>query len=279
MPVVTITGDVGSDGDRIGLALAEQLGVRFLDRQALVQAANAYDATGLRQGAPELAERAPNLWERLNEERRRYAVLVRAVVFGAAAADNVVMLGYASGLLLREVRHVLKVRTVAPREVRLQRILVTSPLREAQPNRAAAEDALTRGDRDRKRFIRYLFNTDWDDPAPYDLVLNTRTITVQAGVDLLAGLVQQPEFQPTPESRDKLADMALGSQVEAVLMHDPNVWVENLRVAASGGLVTLAGQVLAEEDRELAEAAALRIEGVRAVRNDVAVQPPPLAGM
>jgi osmotically-inducible protein OsmY len=55
--------------------------------------------------------------------------------------------------------------------------------------------------------------------------------------------------------------------------------VENLRVVARGGAVTLTGQVLAEEDREVAETTAQRIAGVQAVRNEVAVQPPPLAGM
>jgi osmotically-inducible protein OsmY len=67
--------------------------------------------------------------------------------------------------------------------------------------------------------------------------------------------------------------------VEAILMHDPHVWVENLRVSARGGEVTLSGQVLAEEDREAAEAVARRVSGVQVVRNEIAVQPPPLAGM
>jgi len=62
-------------------------------------------------------------------------------------------------------------------------------------------------------------------------------------------------------------------------MHDPNVWVENLRVSARGGEITLSGQVLAEEDREGAEAAARTVGGVQIVRNEIAVQPPPLTGM
>src|SRR5688500_1216730 len=123
MPVVTITGDIGSDGDRIALALSEQLGVRLVDRRALMEATRGVGAAGAPHGGPERAGRAPDRWERLNEQRRRYGVLVRAVAFKFAAADNCVMLGYSGVLLLREVCHVLKVHTIAPRDVRLQRLM------------------------------------------------------------------------------------------------------------------------------------------------------------
>src|SRR5581483_8573788 len=93
------------------------------------------------------------------------------------------------------------------------------------------------------------------------------------------GLTARPEYQPTGESLTVLHDLALGSQVEAALMHDPNVWVENLRVTARGGELTLSGQVLAEEDRDAAEAAARAVGGARIIRNEIAVQPPPLTGM
>ena len=278
MPVVAVSWELGSDGDRIGRVLAERFGGRFVDGTALFEAAREYDAPGVRPGAPELAERAPSFWERLNEERRRYAVLLRAVMYGFAAEGNCVLLGYGAGPLLRDVSHVIKVRTVAPRGLRVERLLAAAPRANAM-TREQAEDLIRRTDRDRARYIRYLFNLDIDDPAFYDLVLNTRAISPPAAVDVLATLVARPEFQPTPESHARLDDLARASQVEAILMHDPNVWVENLRVTARGGEVTLAGQVLADEDREVAEAVARRVAGVQIVRNEIAVQPPPLAGM
>lgn len=278
MPVVTVSWELGSEGDRIGEALAERLDARLVDGAALFDAARQYDAPGVRPGAPELAERPPSFFERLNEERRRYAVLLRAVIYRFAAEDNCVVLGHGGGMLLRDVRHVLKARTLAPQDLRVERVMGAEP-RASAPTRAQAEDLIRRSDRDRARYIRYLFNIDWADPTPYDLILNTRALTTAATVDLLAGLAARPEFQPTAESQRILDDLALGSQAEAVLIHDPDVWVENLRITAHGGEVTLMGQVLADEDREAAEAVARRLPGVRGVRNEIAVQPPPLAGM
>ncbi len=278
MPVVTLSWELGSEGDQIARSLAQRLGGRLVDGAVLFDVARQYDAPSVRPSAPELAERAPSFWERLNEERRRYAVLLRAVVYRFAAEGNCVILGYGGSMLLREVRHVLKVRTMAPREVRIQRLLATAPRAEAM-TREQAEELIRRSDRDRARHIRYLFNVDWADPTPYDLIINTRNITPVSAVELLVGLTARPEFQPTPESVRVLDDLALASQIEAVLMHDPNVWVENLRVSARGGEVILTGQVLADEDREAAEAVVRRQPGVQIVRNEIAVQPPPLAGM
>ncbi|HLH23444.1 MAG TPA: cytidylate kinase family protein [Chloroflexota bacterium] len=278
MAVIAISWELGSEGDRIGRVLAEQLGGRLVDGTVLFETAREYDAPGVRPGAPELTERAPSFWERLNEERRRYAVLLRAVMYRFAAEGNCVLLGFGAGPLLREVRHVIRVRIMAPRGLRVERVLAASSRASAMTHEQA-EEAVRRTDRDRARYIRYLFNLDINDPACYDLMLNTRSISPLAAVDVLLTLAARPEFQPTPESGAVLDDLALGSQVEAVLLHDPNVWVENLRVTARGGEVMLTGQVLADEDRDVAEAVARRIPGVRIVRNEVSVQPPPLAGM
>ena len=279
MAVVTVSWELGSEGDQIAHAAAERLGARLVDAPVLFDAVRAYDAPNVRPNVPELAERAPTLWERLNEERRRYGVLLRAVIYRFADEDNSVIVGYGGGMLLRGVRHALKLKIIAPRDLRVQRVMAGSEVRDPAAARSAAEDAVQRADRDRSRFIRYLFNIDWADAGPYDLVLNTRTISVLSAVELIAGLTARPEYQPTGESLTVLRDLALASQVEAALMHDPNVWVENLRVTARGGELTLSGQVLAEEDRDAAEAAARAVGGVQVVRNEIAVQPPPLTGM
>src|SRR5689334_9373981 len=120
MAVVTVSWELGSDGDQIARGLADRLGGRLVDAPVLFEAVRSYDAPNVQPTAPELAERAPSLWERLNEERRRYAVLLRAVISGFAYDGNCVIVGYGGGLLLRGVRHVFNVKTIAPRSLRLE---------------------------------------------------------------------------------------------------------------------------------------------------------------
>src|SRR5207249_4626238 len=125
------------DGDQIARALAERLGARRVDAPVLFDAVRAYDTPNVQANAPELAERAPTLWERLNEERRRYAVLLRAVIYRFADEDNCVIVGYGGGILLRNVRHVFNLKTIAPREIRLQRLVAASDVRDPPAAREA----------------------------------------------------------------------------------------------------------------------------------------------
>src|SRR4051794_21973369 len=101
MPIVAVSRLLGSDGERVAREVASRLGYRFMDRQTLVAEARAFGVRGLRPNAPELSEKSPTLWQRLNEERRRYGVILSAGVYGFARADDAVILGLGASHLLR----------------------------------------------------------------------------------------------------------------------------------------------------------------------------------
>jgi cytidylate kinase len=46
---------------------------------------------------------------------------------------------------------------------------------------------VVRTESDRRAFIRKYFNADIDDPANYDLLVNTGTIAIDAAVDAIIG--------------------------------------------------------------------------------------------
>ena len=67
------------------------------------------------------------------------------------------------------------------------------------------------------------------------------------------------------------SDEQLRQDVLDELSWEPSIDTANVRVAARGGVVTLTGQVLHFSSRAMAERAAKRVAGVRAVANDIAV--------
>ncbi len=78
MAVVTISRHPGSLGDTIARALADRLGYRLVERSELIRVAERIGGTDVAwDRAPELRERSPSFWERLNEERRRYGSVLR----------------------------------------------------------------------------------------------------------------------------------------------------------------------------------------------------------
>src|SRR5919202_4212550 len=132
MPVVTVTRQLGSQGDAIGRALAERLGYRYLDKLGIAEAMRAYGGD-VEPGAPEIEEKKPSFWERLNEERRRHSIMLRSAVYSFALEDNCVIVGVGASMLLKGLSHVLKVLTIAPFDTRVSRVMEAGSLDRAGP--------------------------------------------------------------------------------------------------------------------------------------------------
>lgn len=76
-----------------------------------------------------------------------------------------------------------------------------------------------------------------------------------------------------------LANLALASRVEATLLWHPTVPISGLKVVAQDGQVRIEGEVLTEDDLDVAVRVVQAIEGVRQVDNDLLVQPLRLTAM
>lgn len=279
MPVVTVTRQVGSDGDAIGRALAERLKFRYLDRQSIVDEMRAYGGD-IEPTAPEIQEKQPSFWERLNEERRRHSIMLRSAVYSTAHEDNCVIVGVGASMLLKGLSHVLKVLTVAPRDVRVQRIMEQGTAEGAGPvDEEAARELLRARDHDTAGYLRYMFRVDYMDPQLYDVVLNTSRWSVSSAAEHLSRLLELPEIAKNAESSQMLDDLALGSLVEARLVNNAGIWIHSLKATAERGEVTITGEVITDEDRDVAEEVARAVPGVLSVINDLRIQPPPLTGM
>jgi cytidylate kinase len=281
MAVITISRHPGSLGDTVARALAERLNYRLVERGELIKLAERIGGSDVAwDRAPELRERSPSFWERLNEERRRYASVLRRVTTYLAEEGDVVIAGLGAGQLLKGLGHVLRLQIIAPADVRLERVMERGFDEVAGPlSRDKARDLIRSADRDSAGYMSYLFNIDWMDPQHWDIVLNTGRFSVEQSVEIVAAIVESGALEPTVLDRQRLANLALASRVEATVLGDPTVWVNGLKVVAQDGRVRIEGEVITEEDRDAVEQVVRLIEGVRAIDNDLRVQPPPLTGM
>jgi cytidylate kinase len=281
MAVITISRHPGSLGDTIARALADRLGYRLVERGELIRVAERIGGTDVAwDRAPELRERSPSFWERLNEERRRYASVLRRATTQLAEEGDVVIVGLGGGQLLKGLGNVLRLQIIAPMDIRLERVMergfddVAGPL-----SRDQARDLIRRADRDTNGYMRYMFNIDWLEAHNWDLVINSGRFSVNETVEMVAAIVASGMLEPSTLDRQRLGNLALASRVEATILGDPTVWVNGLKVVAQDGRIRVEGEVITEEDREAVEQIVQAIEGVRRVENDLRVQPPPLTGM
>ncbi len=281
MAVITLSRHPGSLGDTIARVIAERLHYRIVERDELVRLAARIGGSDVAwDRAPELRERSPSFWERLNEERRRYASVLRRVTTQLAEEDDVVIVGLGGGQLLKGLSNVLRLQVIAPMDVRMERVMergfddVAGPL-----TRDRARDLIRKADRDTSGYMRYMFNIDWLEAHNWDLVINTGRFSVAETVDIVAAIVGSGALEPSALDRQRLGNLALASRVESTVLSDPTVWVNSLKVVAQEGRVRLEGEVITEEDRDAVEQVVRLVEGVRQIDNDLRVQPPPLTGM
>jgi cytidylate kinase len=267
MAIVTITHETGSGGPEIGIELAKRLGWRYVDRDMLSEAAHRYGVG--EDKLTELDEKKPSLFERFDVETRQYITVIQSAVLDIAEKDNVVINSRGGQVLLRGISHALRVFVIAPFELRVKRVMkkMAGQAQEGVDVRTTVE-MVRHSDQEKHGRIRYLYNVDWSDPALYDLVLNTEKLSVEAGVEVLAGLVRT--LVTTEESRQQVRDRALASRVRAALAADSDTRKYRLTVDSDRGVIRLEGTAALERATEVART----VPGVVDVKSQLLEVPP-----
>jgi cytidylate kinase len=194
--LVTLSASYGAGGSQVGPALAERLGVTFVDRaiptavaerlsvpldEALAHDESLGDAIGRLSSSfallPELAGAMVHA-DLLAEEdyRRETERAIREHAVGGA-----VVLGRAGQLVLRDEPGVLHVRLDGPPERRLAQAMGMEGV-----DRATAERHLKETDRARQAYVQHFYGADPRDARLYHLILDSTVLPLDACVDLIA---------------------------------------------------------------------------------------------
>jgi cytidylate kinase len=263
MAILTISREYGSDGREIGRHIARLLNYEYVDKEKLFQD---LEQVGERWGrvARELDEVSPTLWERYDWQYKGYISLVEAILLKYAAKNRVVIVGRGGFFLLRQVPFCLKVRLIAPLEVRLQRIMTQENL-----DRSAARKHLLREDQDRAGYVFANYDIYWDDQSCYDLILNTGNFTDEQAVDTLETALEEKDKLVTQAAMENLADLALAAQIKAKVATDARISVPTLKVTPEAGTIMVSGVIHSPKELQLVQEIVLNISGSRLVHFDL----------
>jgi len=258
MTIVAISRELGSGGTAIAAAVAKALNFEYVDREIILQAARAHEVP--EEKIADVDERRLSLWERFDEEKRRYLIFIESAYYSFAEKGNLVTAGRGGPFFLRDVSHALKVRIMAPFEVRVRRVMEQEKL-----DHKTATARVRNYDRELSGRIDYLFGVDWTLPEHYDLVINTGADAWQFYTDQLVWAARHPQFQPTPESVQRIRDLSLASRVRAAIAKDLVTKNINVEVTAHAGRVALKGVVFSPAMMDSAAEVAKRVPGVTSV--------------
>jgi len=201
MRVVTISAAYGAGGGVVGPAVADRLGLPFVDR-AIPEAVAAeigcsLDAALVHDGRSEsglgrvlmATARMPNITlgglesyvapaDLMPEEE--FVRRTEAYITSVATGTGGVILGRAGAFVLAEHPGALHVRLDGPPEARIAQVAKLPGRDEASARRRMQEN-----DRARAAYVQHFYHADANDPRHYQLVIDSTALPLDAVTDVI----------------------------------------------------------------------------------------------
>jgi len=268
MAIITVSRQLGSFGDEIAQNVANHLNYEYVDKLKIGEAVAL-------QGLPaaqmeKFDEKKPSFWDAFSDQRKKFSHTIRAVLYDFAGKNNTVILGRGGQVLLKNLPGTLHVRIIAPFETRMERIIEQEHYDSRNGDRI-----LRRSDRESFGYIRSFFGADWDDKNLYDLIVNTKVISIDTGVKMIVDTISSEKYQGSFEQTvEKLSDLALLQKAETLLMEMSDVEDRVSVLKVEKGVVILTGLVHSAEIKEECENKISEIKGVIRIKNEILVGKP-----
>mgnify|MGYP000848869184 CR=1 FL=1 len=263
MSVVAIFSGSYCHGVEVASKTVEALGYRLVDDGALIaQAAERF------QLEAEKLHRAmttkPSVFNKFTHEKERALACLKATLADALKEDDLVIHGFASHLIPREIGHVLKTCLIGDVKYRLAQLGKQEGVGEKE-----ALKRLQRHDEACLLWVDHLFGAK--DPWAaelYDLLVPMGKVTVDEAVSLIRENVAKGVLQRSAASQGAVDDFVLAAQVELKLATEGH----NVAVSATGGKVLIRINkhvlMLSSLEEEL-KRIAMTVPGVKSVETKV----------
>ena len=189
-PVLTVARQHGAGGGDVVRTLAAELGLDVFDREIIRQIA---ESTHLSERVVSTLDDKARAWltdwlegiashDFLSSAEYRYQLM--RVVGAIAHHGGAIILGHGAHLVLGE-GEALRVLLVAPLETRVAAVMKRKGIGEREARRQV--QAVEAG---RKAFVMQHFHVDLDDPAHFDIVVNTARLGVAGSSAVIRAAVE-----------------------------------------------------------------------------------------
>ena len=180
LPVITLSREPGSGGKLVAKAVADRLGLDLFHQELINAMADNADTTT--RVIRTLDERGLSMIEdwvsAAISERHLWPdevsrVLMR-VIGTIGRHGKAIIVGRGANFVLPPENR-FRVRIIAPLELRVSRVAETYSVSKKEAKRH-----VLRTESDRRAFVRKYFHSDIGDPANYDVIFNTGTLSVES---------------------------------------------------------------------------------------------------
>jgi len=263
MPVIAMNQEMGSQGKFVAEKLAEELGLEIVRHEIIEHVAEKMHVR--KSTLQRFLQGKAGLLERWGTDEASLALFKVEEILALAAKGNVIIRGWGATHILRPIPHIPCVRVGAPFATRLKWVM--NSLGTDDEDMVAEE--IRHSDAAHRANMQHQFGVAWGEPMQYDITLNTERLSVATCVEMIKQLLKRPEFEETPESRAKLANLTLEYHVRAALRANPKTPDVKISISADSGKVTMEGIAASTEERNAIAEVVKHVSGVKGVENNL----------
>ncbi|MBF0119341.1 MAG: cytidylate kinase-like family protein [Desulfobacterales bacterium] len=238
--------------------LASKTGYTCISREMITDEATAF---GIPVGKLEMAimKKRP-LSEEMSIEADLYKAFVTQYLCEKGLQQSIIYHGRTGHLVLPGLSNVLRVRAIADMDDRIK-----FAMNRLNLSWEKAKDYNELVDEDIRRWVRILYNVDWDDPSLYDVTINAAHLSAENAASALVQVAQLPEFMVTPVSKQRLEDLLLSSKCRlAIGKFEPTCDLK-VTVRADKGNVSVTYLPRQTKEAEMIPKALKDIKGIKSL--------------
>jgi len=234
----------------------------FFDKDIVIEASR---LSGIPESTLERAFSAKtSVFNKFTHEKERSIAYLRLALAGILSNEGILIAGFVSHLIPKDVSHALRVCLIADMKFRMTLAVKEQGLPEKE-----AIKVIRKQDEDRVMWVNILLQKrdPWD-PSLYDLVIPMDKMRVEEAADLILRNSVTDVVRPTAMSRRAVEDFRLAAKVEVALSEEGH----NVGVSVRDGKVTLTINkhvlMLSRLEEELKTIAG-KVDGVKLVETHV----------
>lgn len=185
--VITISREYGSGGRYIGRLIADQLGIKFYDKDFIVQMAK---ETGLSEEYIENHEQKRGNLAGLNngyyfglDNSDELFIKESELIQKVAKQESCVIIGRCADFILKDQENVIKVFVYSNKEDKIKRATEIYGL-----DKAKAEKEIKQIDKLRANHYKHYTEKAWNDYSHYDICINSDTLGVEKSAELICNI-------------------------------------------------------------------------------------------
>ena len=270
MAIITISRQLGSRGNEVAEDLARDLGYTLMTKELFSDMLRESGYSDKGGNGKVSAEERPSFLSSFVFNRDRVVYYIKKVLYDFARQDDVIIMGMGGQILFHTVPNSLRVRIMAPLNVRIDRVKEKYSCSDSE-----ARSIIDESDHARSNFNEYFFGVDWEFASHYDLLINTENLAPVGIIRLIQDEVKRFESAGRKkELSKKLNDLELVQRVKIGILYENKLNIPNLDVRVTNGAITLSGSTQTIKEREDCATAARMIDGVNELINNVVALPP-----